>query len=162
MTRSQKHIRSLIRIGRPIEALRESPHFADLVGRDGLPCRVWKNPDRQEFATALRSPTADTSGLRGLLTRSDLYVWQSINLLHSDFERDTGIEGMRIALRANELQTSDESVALPAHFPWVFPDCAQAEAMDVEDRRKVAIEYLQANVGLKCIYPAGYTIVWYS
>jgi hypothetical protein len=125
-------------------------------------CRVWRNPDRQEFATSLRSPTADTTGLRGLVSQSDLYVWQSIDLLHSDFERDTGIEGMRIALRANEVQTNDESAALPAHFPWVFPDRAQAEAMDVEDRRKVVSDYLQANVRLQCIYPAGYTIVWYS
>jgi hypothetical protein len=160
--RSKKRIRPLINFVRPIDALREAPHCADLVGRDGLPCRVWKNPDRREFASALRSSTADTSGLRGLLTQADLYVWQSIYLLHSDFERHTGIEGIRIALRANEVQTNNESAAFPVHFPWVFPNRAQAEAMDVENRRKVVSDYLQVNVRFKCIYPAGYTIVWYS
>ncbi len=147
---------------RPIEALREVPHFADLTGRDGLPCRVWRNPNRQEFATALRSSVADANGLRGLLTQSDLYVWQSTNLLHPDFERETCIEGMRIALRASEVRTNHESVALPDQFCWVFPDRVRAATIDIEDRRKLVSDHLQRNERLKRVYPAEFTVVWYS
>lgn len=149
-------------ISRPIAALSESPHFAELSGRDGLPCRVWRNPSRREFVTALRSSTADTAGLRGLLTETDLYVWQSINLLHIDFERDTGLLGVRIALRPTEVQTNDESVALPEQFPWIFPDRTQAEATDIEDRRAIVTTYLQANDRLKRLYVTGFHVAWYS
>jgi len=27
-----------------IQPLNETPFYAELQGRDGLPCRVWKNP----------------------------------------------------------------------------------------------------------------------
>jgi hypothetical protein len=149
-------------ITRPIDALYKAPHFADLTGRDGLPCRVWKNPNQPGFAASLRSSSTDATGLRGLLTKSDIYVWQSINLLHPDFERETDIEGMRIALRAGQVQVNDDPVALPEHFPWVFSDPAQAEAMDIEDRRKIVIDHLQKDARLKRTYPAGFTVIWYS
>ena len=139
-----------------------APRRIIITGRDGLPCRVWRNPNRQEFATALRSSAADANGLRGLLTLSDLYVWQSTNLLHPDFERETRIEGMRIALRASEVRTNHESVALPEQSRWVFPDLAQVATMDIEDRRKLVADHLQRNERLKRVYPAGFTVVWYS
>jgi hypothetical protein len=120
-------------------------------------CRISKNPTRRQFATALRS---SSSWLRGLLTQVDLYVWRDPS--HSEFERKTGIEGMRLILRTGQVQANDESAALPEHFPWVFPDRERAETMDIEDRRKVVADYLQANVRLKRVYPTGFTVVWYS
>jgi hypothetical protein len=120
-------------------------------------CRVSKNPTRRQVAIELRS---SSSWLRGLLTHADIYVWRDLS--HSEFERETGIEGMRLILRTWEVQANDESAALPEHFPWVFPDREKAEAMDIEDRRKVVADYLQANVRLKRIHTAGFTVVWYS
>lgn len=120
----------------------------ELIGRDGLPCLVSQNP------------AICTSGMRGLLTKSDLYVWRSDHLLHADFERATGIAGMQIALRDGEVLASNETVALPEHFPWVFPDRAQAEMMDMDDRRKLVAVHLDAR--LRHVYPAGFIVLWYS
>lgn len=147
---------------RPIEALSESPHFADLTGRDGLPCRVWKNPSRREFAVALRSRVTDAYGLRGLITQTDLYVWQSVNLLHPDFEKATAIDGIRIALRSDQIMVNDETVAFPEHFPWIFPDREQAEAMDIEDRRNLVTDHLKAHVRLSRVYPTSFAVIWYA
>lgn len=144
-----------------IEALFEAPHFADLTGRDGLPCRVWRNPSRREFAAALRSRATDASGLRGLVTQTDLYVWQSINLLHPDFERDTAINGIRIALRPDQIMVNDEAVMVE-HFPWVFPNQKQAEEMDTEDRRNVVADHLKRHPRLSRVYPNGFVVSWYS
>jgi len=154
-------MRDPIDIVRPIEALSEAPHFADLTGRDGLPCRVWRNPSRREFAAALRSRAADTSGLRGLVTQADLYVWQSMNLVHPDFEHATAINGIRIALRAEQVMVNDEAV-IAEHFPWVSPDRQQAEEMDTEDRRSVVTTHLKQHARLSRVYPSGFTVVWYS
>lgn len=121
----------------------------------GLP--VWQNPSQKEFSEALRT----TSGLRGLLTESDLYVWHNMNLLHPHFEAATGIDGIRIVLRVDQIQINHELVAFPELFPWVFPDSGQAEAMDMEDRRKVATTYLEANLRLGRVYSAGFTTMWY-
>jgi hypothetical protein len=120
----------------------------ELTGRDGLPCQVWQNPTNYNF------------GMRGLLTQSDIYVWQSDHLSHADFERATGIEGLQITLRAGQVHANNETVALPEHFPWVFPDRGQAEAMDVEDRRKMVTEHLGNR--LRHVYPTGFIVHWYS
>ena len=122
--------------------------YADLTARDGQPCRVWRNPDEL------------TNEMRGLLTQSDLYVWQNPELLHVDFERGTGIEGVRIALRERTVLANNETVALPEHFPWLFPDLRQAEAMDIDDRRIMVTDHLSAR--LRHIYPGGFTVFWYS
>jgi hypothetical protein len=51
-------------------------------------------------------------------------------------------------------------VALPEHFPWVFPDREQAEMMDVDDRRQVVTEHLSGR--LRDVYPTGFIVLWYS
>jgi hypothetical protein len=140
------------------QALTETPFHAELQGRDGLPCRVWKNPTKREFASAIsRSATA---GLRGLLTASDLYVWQSINLLHTDFECNAAVSGVRVALRPGELQVNDETVDQPEHFPWIFP--LSVTEMDIEDRRTIVATWLLSNLRLKHVYPDGFKVTWYS
>jgi hypothetical protein len=95
--------------------------------------------------------------LRGLLTQSDLYVWENVDLLHADFERLTGIEGMRIVLRAGEVHADNETVALPEHFPWVLAD---TETLDVDERRRIVMEHLHSR--LQHIYPTGFTVFWYQ
>jgi hypothetical protein len=121
---------------------------------------VWKNPNKREFASAIKRGV--TAGLRGLLTGTDLYVWQSVNLLHIDFERDAAVSGVRVALRSGEIQVNDETVAQPEHFPWIFPQPQAADAMDIEDRRTLVETWLLSNVRLKRAYPTGFKVTWYS
>lgn len=124
-----------------------SAEFA-LTDRGGQPCQVWRNPDGL------------ANEMRGLLTQSDLYVWQSPELLHADFERGTGLAGVHVTLREHAVLANNETVALPEYFPWLFPDLRQAEAMDVEDRRTMVADHL--GVRLRNIYPGGFTVLWYS
>jgi hypothetical protein len=141
-------------------SLDQTASWGVLIGRDGSPFRIWANPSNVAFAEAVRlAAPADLSGLRGLLTQSNLYIWQSVNLLHADFERDTGIHGIRLALRSGEVFVNDETVAMPEHFPWLFPD---AVAMDVDDLREAAAGWLRANARLRAIYPTGFRLGWYS
>jgi hypothetical protein len=154
------NVRSFIDI---VTTLHETPHYADLQGRDGLPCRVWKNPSKQEFGTAIRlSSDSSTEGLRGILTATDLYVWQSVNLLHADFERETGIQGVKLALRAGVIRVNDETVALPEHFGWIFPSSVQADQLDMDDRWSLVAMWLDTNRRLSRIYPQGFTIEGYQ
>lgn len=143
--------------------LQEAPHHAVLTGRDGRPCRVWLNPHSAAFGDALRRSARGGSldGLRGLLTGVDLYVWQSTHLLHADFERESGVQGVRVALRSGSIQANDETVAQPEAFPWVFPDPGLAANTDVEDRRTVVCDWLKANTRLAAIYPEGFNVTWY-
>jgi hypothetical protein len=143
-----------------VQTLTEAPFYAELQGRDGMPCRVWKNPSKREFAGAVR--TGATAGLRGLLTASDLYVWQATNLLHTDFERDAAISGVRVALRSGEIQVNDETVDQPEQFPWIFPQPESVAEMDIDDRRSMVTAWLRANVRLKRVYPDVFTVMWYS
>lgn len=142
------------------QILTEAPFYAELQERDGLPCRVWKNPTNREFAGAIQRGA--TSGLRGLLTGSDLYVWQSLNLLHTDFERDAAVSGVRVALRSGELQVNDETVDQPEHFPWIFPQPGAVVNLDVDDRRAIVATWLLANPRLKRVYPESFKTTWYS
>jgi hypothetical protein len=144
----------------PIQALLETPFYGELQGRDGLSCRVWQNPSRQAFSAAIRHGGPAVAGLRGLLTSHDIFVWQSMNLLHTDFERESGISGLRVALRSGQLHVNDETVDQPEQFPWIFPQSVRE--MDIEDRRTIVAQWLLTSVRLKRIYPAGFNIVWYS
>jgi hypothetical protein len=101
-------------------------------------------------------------GSEGILTPTDLHVWQRVDVLHVDFERETGVIGVRLRLRSGGISVNDETVALPPHFPWVFSDLASVAAMDMDDRREAAGGWLQANALLKPIYPQGFRVVWYS
>lgn len=141
------------------QTLTEAPFYAELQGRDGLPCRVWKNPTKREFTNAIKR--GETAGLRGLLTGTDFYVWQSVNLLHIDFERDA-VSGVRVALRPDELQVNDETVDQPEHFAWIFPQLDRVKDMDIEDRRSIVTTWLLSNVRLKRVYPTGFQVTWYS
>jgi hypothetical protein len=143
-------------------ALTDAFH-AELQGRDGLPCRVWRNPSTPEFADAVRQASgAALAGLRGLVTATNLYIWQSTNLLHTDFEGQSGISGIRVALRTDELQVNDETVDQPEHFPWVFPNPGLIAEMDVEDRRAIVAAWLLSSARLRGVYPHGFRVVWYS
>jgi hypothetical protein len=144
-------------------ALAEIAHYVVLIGFDGTPCPVWLNPANSEFAGAIdQACPGALSGLRGLVTATDIYVWQSVNLTHGDVERLTGIHGVRLALRSREIQVNDETVALPEHFPWMFPDPVRVEIMDIEDRRAAVARGLQTNSRLQAIYPSVFKIGWYS
>lgn len=142
-----------------IDVLSEAPVFAELQGRDGLSYRVWKNPSIRQFSNAIRRTS--TTGLRGLITGVDLYVWQSMSLLHTDFERDTSMSGIRLALRAEQVQVNDETVDQPEHFPWVFPQPERIAEMDIEDRREIVAKWLMSNARLKRLYPSGFQVTWY-
>jgi hypothetical protein len=143
-------------------ALTDAFH-GELQGRDGLPCRVWRNPSTAGFADAVREASgAALAGLRGLVTATDLYVWQSTSLLHTDFERQMGISGIRVALRSGELQVNDETIDQPEHFPWVFPQSHLVAEMDIEDRRATVAAWLRASARLRRVYPRGFNVVWYS
>jgi hypothetical protein len=145
-----------------ISTLRGTPHFGNLVGRDGRLCTVWANPSKVEFAKAIdRGSSGAVAGLRGMLTPTGLYVWQNVNVLHRDFERDIGINGVRLALRSAEVLVNDETVALPEHFPWVFTEGAEITHMDIEHRRTIVAEWLRGNARLQAIYPCGFTVGWY-
>ena len=141
-----------------MQVLTEVPCCRELQGRDGLPCRVWKNPTQHGFASAITDGA--TAGLRGMLTATDLYVWQSRHLPHAAFERDAAVSCVRVALRAGELQVNDETVAQPEHFPWIFrpPDTD----IDIEDRRAIVSAWLVAHARLKPVYPGGFKLTWYA
>jgi hypothetical protein len=145
-----------------VQALTEVVH-TELRGRDGLSCRVWKNPSAPEFAGAVRRGSSATlAGLRGLVTKTEVYIWQSTNLLHTDFEGQSGISGIRVALRSEELQVNDETVDQPEHFPWVFPQPNVVAEMDIEDRRAIVAAWLLSNAHLGYIYSDGFKVAWYS
>ena len=116
---------------------------------------LWRNPSPQEFAVA-------RSVLRGLLTQGDLYVWQNINLSHSEFERTTAINGIRLILRQDRIGVHHETVAVPEYFPWVFSDREQTEAMDIENRREAVTKYLKTHTQLTRVYPIGFDVIWYA
>jgi hypothetical protein len=147
---------------RAVHALTDAFH-AELQGRDGLPCRVWRNPSIPGFADAVREASGVAlAGLRGLVTAGDFYVWQSTSLLHTDFERQMGISGIRLALRSGELQVNDETVDQPEHFPWVFPQPEIVAEIDIENRRGIVTTWLLSNERLQGVYPHGFKVVWYS
>src|ERR1700733_13576398 len=136
-----------------ISALQPVADYVVLTGRDGAPCGVWANPGDNRFAEAIRRTTPGMlAGLRGSLTQANLYVWQSVNLLHADFERDTGLQGVRLTLLSEEVLANDETVALPDYFPWVFPEATEITHMDIEDRRTIVAEWLRGNARLQAIY----------
>jgi hypothetical protein len=117
---------------------------------------VWTNPSTPGFADAVREASgAELAGLRGLVTASDFYVWQSTNLLHTDFEGQSGISGIRVALRTDELQVNDETVDQPEHFPWVFPRPDIVAEMNIEDRRAIVATWLISSAHLRGIYLRG-------
>jgi|ERR1044072_3301470 hypothetical protein len=111
--------------------------------------RVWQNPAQVQFG-----------GLRGLLTKTDLYVWQSMP--HQVVEQATAIDGMRLSLRTDQVLVNHETAAFPEHFPWVFPNREQAEAMDIEDRRQIVIDHLKLDAHLNRMYPTGFAVAWYA
>jgi len=94
---------------------------------------------------------------RALLTEFKLFVWDGTP--HADFEHNLGVQGIRLLLRDGGVQVHHETVAMPEHFPWVLPE--NAEALDMDDRRRLVEEYLTASEPLKQFYPTGFSISWY-
>jgi hypothetical protein len=142
-----------------IDILNETPTFGEMTGRDGLSYRIWQNPNSIMFSNALNKALNPTlAGLRGLLAETDLYVWQSSNILHSDFEKYQNIFGMKLGLRTGIIQVNDETVDQPEQFPWIFTDTD----MDIEERRNLVEKYLKTNKRIAVIYPQSFKVVWYS
>jgi hypothetical protein len=148
--------------GRAVAGLLDAiPYCMKLFDRDGLPCQVWRNPRSAGFSTALKTGSHRVAGLRALLTANDLYVWQSVSLLHGGFAEQTGIDGVRVGLRVNVVMMHEETVAFPEHFLWVYPDTGVAQALDVDDRREIAAQWLRQSSGLRHLYPNGFDTMWY-
>jgi len=144
----------------PAATLRGLLHHSVVRGRDERPCRVWRDPVSASFADALRraDPLA-VPGLRALLTEAGLFLWQSVHLLHADFERATGLSGVRVMLGPEMVRVNDEVVAQPECFPWLFPDGLDPE---IEARRAFVAGWLTGHTTLRAIHPTGFTVTWYS
>ena len=145
-------------ISKVTDCLRDTPHHASVTGRDGMPCRVWKNPVSHDLSDALRSSLGH-DGLRGLTNADDLYLWQSVNLPHSDLEQRLGLQGVRVTLRQSAVQANWETISAPEDFPWVFPDGAYA--LDNDQRQARAEAWLHAQPHLSALYPEGFSVIWY-
>lgn len=97
--------------------------FTSLPDMTGAGCTVWKSPQSPNFSIRLARGTADTTGLRAILTAEEL---------HGGTERKLGINGIRQHLRPASVVVNEEAVAFPTHFPWVLPMPTAAVAKDVE------------------------------
>jgi hypothetical protein len=130
-----------------------------VIGRDGTACPVWKNPSGQQFAKLNSGSSYGYEGMRAMLTERDLYLWQGAQVLHGDFARQTGVDGVRVRLAANLVAVNEETAGVPSEFPWIFD--GNGDLMDVERRREMAERWLNANSRLTAIYPSGFGINWY-
>jgi hypothetical protein len=133
------------------------PHtlFCRINGRDNLSYCVWKNPTQTEFMNLVHG----TEGSRAILTEPDLYCWQSPQVSHSDFVQQTGIDGIRLALRPPiGIAVNHDPDGLRAEFPWAVPN---GDKLDMVDRRRSVEEWLRANPRLTMIQPIGFVIDWY-
>jgi hypothetical protein len=109
--------------------------------------------------TTRKNPKVIETGMRGLLTGDDLYVWHGLN--HTDYERQSGVSGIRLILRSERILINLETVDQPEHFPWVFPQHDQIVEMDMNDRRAMVEQWLTANEHLQQVYPDGFRMSWY-
>lgn len=135
------------------------PYAAGSGERD-LPCPFWKNPDSKDFRDGLENLKFSCEGLRAIVTERDLYVWQSNDLLHADFVRRTGFDGVRVGLRQRSIEVNQETVAFPEEFPWIFTE-AEVEEMDDGQRHSVIVDWLLDCHVLNNLYPNGFLTTWY-
>lgn len=142
-----------------IEDIITEAEYARLTGRDGLEYFVWRNPSQRELVNQIAKAPHGREGMRAMLTEHDLYFWQSANVLHGDFSRQTGIDGVRVTLHQDGIvQANEETVGVPEEFPWIFTD---GDAMDIADRRLLVETWLRSNRRLAVIYPGGFRVSWY-
>jgi hypothetical protein len=134
--------------------------YAELTGRDGLSHCVWKNPGCAGFANVVLD-AANHDGMRSLLTEDDFFFWQSIALLHDDFIKQTGIDGVKIRLGRDGVLANLETIGAAEAFPWVFAG-VDVDDLDMEVRREVVERWLRANDRLRLLYGATFPIQWYS
>jgi hypothetical protein len=129
--------------------------FGRVKGRDTLDYCVCKNPTHTEFVNLVHG----SEGSRAVLTEHDLYCWQSTQVLRAEFVQQTGIDGIRVALRPpTGMAVNLETIASPSEFPWVFSNVGD---LDMDDRRQIVEKWLHANLRLTAIYPNGFMIDWY-
>jgi len=128
-------------------------------GRDGRDYPVWKNPHDREFAQLIAGSPHGEWGGRAVLTEHDVHVWNSMHVLHGDFVRQIGVDGVRIRLQPDIVLVNEETVGIPFAFPWIFDN--DGERVDVERRREIVERWLNATYRLTIIYPRGFTIIWY-
>jgi hypothetical protein len=133
--------------------------FARVRGRDGRHYLVWRNPGDQEAANLIAGSRNERVGLRGVLNERDLYIWQSVHVLHGDLARQTGIDGVRVKLAPNVVAVNEETVGVPSSFPWIFDN--DGDLMEVNRRREIVERWLNANCRLAVICPRGSTVIWY-
>jgi hypothetical protein len=120
---------------------------------------VWKNPSDREVSEIMARSAHAHWEVRGLLTEHDLYLWQSVHVLHGDFARQTGVDGVRVRLAPNLVAINQETVGMPSAFPWIFEN--DGNFMDVDRRREIVEQWLNPNPRLAVIYPRGFTVNWY-
>jgi hypothetical protein len=90
-----------------------------------------------------------------------LYFWQRTGVPHDDFVRQTGIEGVRVALRHNGVvHTNEETVIAPSLYSWVFAP-HDGDDLDMDRRRQAVEQWLKMNARLRTIYPRGFAVGWY-
>lgn len=134
--------------------------FAKLAGRDGLPVLVWKNPSHGEFSRAVAGADPH-DGIRCILTEHDMFLWQSMSLLHTDFIQQTGISGVKISLHRHGIAANLEAIAAPEDIPWVSGDREVAE-LDNDERQALIEDWLRSNGRLRRAYTdTDFTIHWY-
>jgi hypothetical protein len=138
------------------------PHNFEMITAEGWTCPVRRSPG-DAFGLLLRgAPGRALVGMHGLLTETDLLVWQSTTLLHADVERVAGLRGVRIMLRNSGVRVENETVAMPERFPWLFPDAVRTAELEVEERRQAVAAWLTTNRRLCVLYPSGVEIDWYA
>jgi len=154
---------SALKLGRVVLSLASANIDRQVRDRHGGRCAVWRNPCLREFARAIQvSDHLTCAGLRGLLSDDDFFVWQSDDLPHAEFERQTNLGGTRLALRSGLILVNHETTVFPDCFPYVFRNIAAACQSDIDQRCDEVIFWLRRNERLRAIYPEGFKVEWYS
>jgi hypothetical protein len=111
---------------------------------------VWLNPTLTDLDMLLTDK-------RGMLTRTDLHVWQASEMTHNEFCRQSGIDGVRLGLGPETVWVNDE-VLVSDQFGWIFGGAGT----DVVERQAMLAAYLRSNPRLAMVYPDGFKTGGYS
>ncbi|MDO9707644.1 hypothetical protein [Paracraurococcus lichenis] len=131
------------------------PDRFEVVIAGGRSCSIRRNPG-DAFGLLLRgAPARALAGTRGLLTATDLLVWQNGTVFHDDVERATGLRGLHLVLRNADVGVSLDALDPGMGPPWLLP---AGEAT----RREAVTAWLRANPRLAALYPEGFGIDWYE